>query len=242
MSLDKCIKRYGEKEGKIRHENFKKTVGSSIDNFIKRYGEKEGKIRHENFRKSAGWSSLKSLIDKYGEEDSKLKYQEVCKMNGKSWKGKNQSQIRQTVSKAEKQFFEELQILLSDYLFIEQKRFYFDETSSTIFVDVYIKELNLIIEYNGSYWHADPRYHHNIDENHRLFNQHGMTLKEKQLSDKSRYENLLKRGFNVMVVWSYDIKKNRLLLLKEISDIIKTNIPKFYCTANNILNVSYKNN
>lgn len=69
--------------------------------------------------------------------------------------------------------------------------------------DIYIKELNLIIEFNGDYWHCNPKKY---DEN--FFHPHKKkTAKEIWEEDKIRVDNIREYGYNLIVIWECDFEK-----------------------------------
>ena len=61
-SIDKFIKRYGEMEGKINFEEYKKNCKRNLDFFVKKYGEIEGKNKYKDFKKHIGKASKESLL------------------------------------------------------------------------------------------------------------------------------------------------------------------------------------
>lgn len=74
-----------------------------------------------------------------------------------------------------------------------------------LFPDGFIEELNLIIEFHGSFWHADIRLFPNDD----IIVHHNKTAKECRNENelkKKLYESL---GFNYIEVWSYDFLKDK---------------------------------
>jgi hypothetical protein len=78
--------------------------------------------------------------------------------------------------------------------------------------DILIKELNLIIEFNGTYWHCDPRFY-NKDYLHKRKNK---TAEEIWDIDKKRNENLKNLGYDVKVIWEFDFMENKQKILKEL--------------------------
>lgn len=60
--------------------------------------------------------------------------------------------------------------------------------------DFYIESLNLIIEFNGTYWHRDPRFY--TDD---IFK--GMSIWER---DRLKMETAKNKGFKTLVIWQYD--------------------------------------
>ncbi len=76
--------------------------------------------------------------------------------------------------------------------------------------DIFIPEKNLIIEYNGDYWHCNPnKYESNYY--HKIKNK---TAKEIWEYDKNRIDILKQNGYNLEVIWEYDYNKTPDLIDK----------------------------
>lgn len=80
--------------------------------------------------------------------------------------------------------------------------------------DIYIPKLNLIIEYNGDYWHCNPKkykedYYHQVKKK---------TAKELWEYDKNKIDLILKNGYNLEVVWESDLKSDPNLIKKIITN------------------------
>jgi hypothetical protein len=78
--------------------------------------------------------------------------------------------------------------------------------------DIYIPSLNLIIEYNGDYWHCNPDKYES-----EYFNQ----KKNKYAKDIWEYDNnklelIRNYGYNLEVVWENDLKTNNNIILEII--------------------------
>lgn len=116
-------------------------------------------------------------------------------------------------SKDEKYLFE----LLSEYKELELESnitlHYLDEDNKKhyLFPDILIKNKNTIIEYNGSFWHADKRRFKN--GNDRVH--HNITAQEIWDRDNTRKEILEKLGYNVLYIWSDDFKGDKREFLKD---------------------------
>ena len=81
-------------------------------------------------------------------------------------------------------------------------------------IDIYIKELNQVIEFNGTYWHADPRFY-----------KEDFFIKKKQKfskqiweEDQKRLKDLADMGYKVKVIWEYDYRMNKNNILTELVD------------------------
>ena len=82
--------------------------------------------------------------------------------------------------------------------------------------DIYIPNLNLIIEYNGDYWHCNPKkFNKDYLHPHKK-----KTSEEIWNEDKLRIDNIRKYGYNLEVVWESDYK-GKTTLQKIIKKYVK---------------------
>jgi G:T-mismatch repair DNA endonuclease (very short patch repair protein) len=78
--------------------------------------------------------------------------------------------------------------------------------------DIFIPKLNLIIEFNGDYWHCNPKKY-NAD----YYNQvKGKTAKELWDYDKNKIDLIRSYGYNLEVVWESDLKEDNTIINKLI--------------------------
>lgn len=78
--------------------------------------------------------------------------------------------------------------------------------------DIYIKELNQIIEFNGTYWHADPRFY----KEDFLVKKKQKFSKQIWEDDEKRLKDLVEMGYKVKIIWEYDYKINKENILTEL--------------------------
>lgn len=72
--------------------------------------------------------------------------------------------------------------------------------------DFLIKDKRILIECNGTYWHADPRFFsENVEPRKRLIND---IQKQKIKLDEEKKKFAKKHNFVLIVVWEYDINNN----------------------------------
>jgi G:T-mismatch repair DNA endonuclease (very short patch repair protein) len=69
--------------------------------------------------------------------------------------------------------------------------------------DIYIKDLNLIIEYYGDYWHCNPKKY---DENY-LHPHKKKFAKQIWMEDSIRIDYIKNLGYNLEVIWECDLDK-----------------------------------
>lgn len=79
-------------------------------------------------------------------------------------------------------------------------------------VDIFVKEINQIIEFNGTYWHADPRFY----KEDYFVKKKQKTSKQIWEEDQKRLKDLIEMGYKVKTVWEYDYKINKQNILTEL--------------------------
>ena len=127
----------------------------------------------------------------------------------KSWLlSKTSSKPQKEITKIIKQMFPTLTVL-SDFP-IKKK-------SGGYKLDILLKEINLVIEFNGTYWHCDPRFYEKD-----YYNQKKKLKAEEIWSyDNDRKSFLEGLGYKVVIVWEHDYKTNSeqtLNILRECID------------------------
>jgi len=78
--------------------------------------------------------------------------------------------------------------------------------------DIFIPKINLIIEYNGDYWHCNPKkykpeYYHQVKKK---------TAKELWEYDKNKIDLIKGYGYNLEIVWESDLREDNTLINKLI--------------------------
>lgn len=83
--------------------------------------------------------------------------------------------------------------------------------------DFFIPDLLLIIEYNGTYWHADPRKY---SPNSKISNGRTLyTAKQKWDRDADKRSQAEALGYSYLVLWESDYKQHgAAYVLKEVSE------------------------
>lgn len=85
--------------------------------------------------------------------------------------------------------------------------------------DIFIPHLNLIIEYNGDYWHCNPNKY-DQDYYHKLKKK---TAKEIWERDNIKIDLIKKNGYTLEVLWEYDYNQNPKLINQIIKKYVKKN-------------------
>jgi len=122
--------------------------------------------------------------------------------------GKIKSVIR---SKKEKEIVNEIKMMgydVDDSFKIDTKIY-----------DIYVPILNLIIEYNGDYWHCNPKKY-----SEDYFHQNkGKTAKEIWDYDNTKIDIVKSKGYILEIVWESDLKIDPTLIKKIITKYERKN-------------------
>lgn len=86
--------------------------------------------------------------------------------------------------------------------------------------DFFLKEYNTLVEVNGTYWHADKRFFSPNDLIHKKLGTRAEKIWDK---DKKKVELAKKRGYNVEVLWEYDIRENFEGLMSKFTEKVLLN-------------------
>lgn len=228
-SLETFIKRYGEIEGKKKYDNFRqkcivrpeiknnpnseynnRKFATTLDYWLEKCNGDIEKAK-QKLKERQNTSSLNKFIRKYGLENGTNQYIETCRK--KLWKFN-------PYSKMSTNFIEELLILVKNYNF---KKIYYGENEYVFLIndesikiakpDLYIKDINLIIEFYGDYFHRNPKIYKNVidDKKYKIWEY-----------DEKRIK-LIRKKYNctIMIVWELDYHLQKEKILNEIKNKIK---------------------
>jgi hypothetical protein len=73
-----------------------------------------------------------------------------------------------------------------------------------------------IIEFFGDFWHANPIYFKSSD-----VNKFGIKIRDIWKRDSSRIKYFKSRGYRVLIIWEYDWKNKRELMIEKIRNFLK---------------------
>jgi hypothetical protein len=193
---------YKEKKfniSKNEFDEYNKSRSSTVENFIRRHGEQLGIQKWEEYVERQRYTtSIKYFIEKYGVIDGTLKYDMFCH---------NRLSAKKIQSKIELNVFEELSKLLNDlFLSVKLDHIYYGP------FDYGNLDKKKLIEFYGTYWHADPRFFNKND----IISQKKQTAQQIQSRDQAKRTYAINLGYSVFVIWEHDWYKNKQNLLTNI--------------------------
>lgn len=204
--LDFFVGRYGEKEGKAKYYSMlnKISAANKKEGLIKKYGEEKA----SSICKSKA-ITLEKLISLYGAEDGKERYINWIKTATVCGFYSENSKID---SKQAYQLFTELTSLLiknkiisknEDVIYKDGKQkeyaFYYIDDNKKVrwyLFDYFIKKYNIIIEFNGSFWHPNKKLNRGFDD---------FKVDKEKLKWNTRLERLKSCGYKILTIWDYEI-------------------------------------
>lgn len=201
---------------------YNKSRAVTLDNLTKKYGEEEGIIRFEKYKfRQAYTNTLEYFIETYGEDIGYKKYSNMI-----------QNKNFGSVSSISQKLFDKiikLDIFKNDEIYYynlnREYCFISKEQKFLYYVDFYNKTKNIVIEFNGDLFHANPILYKGSDVYKNPFTKTKCLVNDIWNKDNIRYKNL-KEYFNVdtIVVWEHDFKKNEddtiNKIKNQINDII----------------------
>lgn len=204
VTIENMIKKYGEKIGT---ENYKKYVekqkycGISLEYFIQKYGDISGTKKYYEICKSKALT-LDNFIKKYGEDLGRKKYRDYC-------------EIRPTFhSKISQELF--WKIKTDNCYFAEyNKEFGFNSPTGYYFYDYVDTKLKKCIEFNGDYWHCNPKIY---SEDHKTH--YNYTADDIWKKDEEKINFIKSKEYDVMIVWESEYLQNPDKILKEVRNFL----------------------
>lgn len=208
VTLNNLIKRHGEDLGLKIWEDYvnKQSETKSLNWMIKKYGEE--KAREINSQKSL---TLENFIRKYGEKEGSMRWEEYSIKRYNPY-----SQISQELFKM---LDEHISKKYTTYYATKNGEWFVRGKNQLYYLDYFIKELNICIEFNGNAWHGNPNMFNPNDHCHPIYRD--ITAKDLQNKDKKRIAELKKNGITTYIIWEADFNPKQFDPIKYIYNILK---------------------
>ncbi len=190
---------------------------SFYDSWLVKYGEEET-IRlletHKNKSRKIGQENgmfRKTFYDiwleKYGEIEANKKLVEF-KLNKVKWLSENPEHHRNMIIKSHLKKYRKTSIerKIEEYLREVKSDFKYNFILNNLYqFDFLIKDIKLIVETHGDYWHANPLYYSDDDHFKKKLNE---TQKYKINLDNIKSKYSIEHGYRILCLWETDIKND----------------------------------
>lgn len=203
QTLEKMIDRYGESEGITKWQIYceRQSYTNTRNYFIEKYGTEVGHQKYLTINKSKAAGSPKILAEKMNisvEEATDIIIKRQKNFFSSNLEKEFTSLVEAHIGKLEHTTFSnpfgKWSKLLNTYLIYD------------------IKHKNCIIEFNGDYWHANPKIY---DDLAKIRDKTAKEIRERDVLKLKTVEDL---GFKTYVVWESDFINNKN---KTIEQVIK---------------------
>ena len=207
ITLDKCVERYGESDGLEKWNVYcqKQSYTNTLAYFTEKYGEELGKSKYYKYNKEKGASSNPSTLAELRgisvEEAAEIIMSKNCYRNKLSSKIEEEftvlleSKIGKLEHTSASNPFGKWSYLLDSYVLYD------------------IKHKDCIIEFNGDYWHCNPRVY---DSDKIIIG--NRTAKDIWEKDKKKIQTAIDLGYRVMIVWECDFVKDKRGTIEKVAE------------------------
>lgn len=213
-TLENAIIRHGQEAGAqkwTKYVEHQRKAGVTLEWFTEKHGLEHGTELYEQICKSKR-HNLDLYVQRYGPLIGKQRYMD--------WINKKCAMLLQYTSAAERSFVAEVKARISQRCYdvtTDQFKIWDPITKRIFCYDVVFPDLKLVIEYNGDYWHCNPtRYAH--DYLHPTIGRLASTIWDQ---DAKKLAALTARGFEYIVVWESDWKRDKANILEQIQEHVK---------------------
>lgn len=223
---------------KEQYNEFNKSRSQTIENMIAKYGEEQGALKWKYYCERQSYTNTKKyFIEKYGPVEGEKRFKDVCKkksrvndpkwiakemnisldeavevlVNRQIWSGKTWGSVSE--EKFTKLLEDKLETKLEYTTFTKPYGKWSKYLDSYVIYD--IKHGDFIIEFNGDYWHANPKTYKDT----ALIR--GKTAVEIQQRDMLKLKTAKDLGFRTYTVWESDFNNNPEKTINEVIEWIQ---------------------
>jgi len=179
-------------------KNYNKSRGVTLENLVKKHGVELGTEKFEQYRlRQQFTTSEEYFIQKYGQELGIRKFNAFML-----------ARVSSTKSKPEKELFDFVKTL--DSRAVHQMKVQGVKGCFDIAIQ------NKLIEFYGDFWHGNP-LKYSADEEHKIKK---CKIHEVWNYDKNKITSAQKLGYNVLVIWENEWKRERSISEQKVIDFI----------------------
>jgi very-short-patch-repair endonuclease len=201
VTKKKFLLLYGKNETIVRWKNYLnlQSKTNTYEYKKEKYGWTENDYIKYNKSRSV---TLNNMVKKYGEDLGRKKYRDYC-------------EIRPTFhSKISQELF--WKIKTDDCYFAEyNKEFGLNSENGYYFYDYVDSKLKKCIEFNGDYWHCNPKIYTEDYKTH-----YNYTARDIWKKDEEKINFIRSKEYDVMIVWESEYLQNPDKIIKEVKDFL----------------------
>lgn len=220
VTLKNCIKKHGEEEGTRIFKEYcikQKDAGCSLSYFQEKYGEIEGKKKYLELNAQKALT-INNFINRYGEIEGKKRYTEYFNNRYSGRSNIADDMFRKII--------DNISSIIDTSLIYCSFNNYEYNISSTIkgrkgyLLDFCIPSLNYCIEFNGDFWHGNPKKY-NENDVIKFGENNNICVKDLWEKDAEKLSAIQTQGFECDVIWESDYRSNSEKIISECVEKIK---------------------
>ncbi|MFW6281452.1 MAG: hypothetical protein ACOC1O_01485 [bacterium] len=179
----------------------------------------------ELLRERQATNTIKYYIEKYGDKgydywrernkNWSLKVEKMYK-NGEFKNPRFDPDNTNAISKIEKEFLDNLVKHLYNNGIKSKKQLRLKKEDGTYYMYDFVVENKIVIEFNGDFWHANPKFY-NENYIHPVLNE---SAKEIWKKEEKKLNLLEKNGYEYIIVWEHEYKENKEELINKTLNLI----------------------
>lgn len=216
VTLENMITKHGVEEGTRKYQEYcsrQAYAGCCLEYFVEKHGEVQGNIIWKEVcrRKS---NNLENFILRYGLEEGEIRWHEFVKNKPSNFYSSISQELFTTLENTIGSSDIKCRYGLDEFGV-------YDKVHGRYYkYDFCLLEQKKIIEFNGTYWHADPRYYSSEEV---ICYPMGVEKKacDVWLADDIKHQCAKRNGFDVFVVWESDYIENAERVLEECVNFIE---------------------
>lgn len=108
------------------------------------------------------------------------------------------------------------------YFATKNKEYYISLKNTGFFIYDFVDLNNMkVIEYNGDQYHANPLIYKENDYPHPYYKENGPSALETWQRDEKKINIAKERGFDVLVIWDSEYRKNKNKTIEKCLNFLK---------------------
>lgn len=205
ITLKKCVERHGEIEGiKKWHDYcYKQAYTNTKEYFVEKYGIEIGTKKYLDYNKKKGNSSSPEYIA------NKLNITRDQAVEVILGRNDNHKILGSEIEKEFTSMLEDRLGKLEFTTFTKPYGLWAHSLNSYVIYD--IKHGDCVIEFNGDYWHCNPKLYESTD-----VIRNKKTANEIWEKDRKKNQVVIDKGLRLLVVWESEFKKNKIETIERV--------------------------
>ena len=203
-----------------RNEKYKKTWDAKPEKEKRKIiDERVKKIKKYNTEYwGDGKTKLEKYIEKYGENGPQLYGEHLQKLFKGIGYSKEAQQLILNIIHQYNHIFKPYSLFYRDHC-NNNKEWFLTSNENIFFYDFCVKELKIILEYDGSKWH--PTYEQYLQSPGDIIEILGKTIKEKFEYDQKKIAFARERGYDVYIIRSDMTDETKNLIIDQFIEGVK---------------------